>query len=357
MSELVLAGVSKSFATARGTRVRALEPTDLRVADGELVALLGASGCGKSTLLRLVAGFETPDAGTIKLGPKIVSGEGVLVPPEERRVGIVFQSYALWPHMSVGRNVGYALEVAGADSAARAARVASALESVDLAGYEDRRPAELSGGQRQRVALARCLAMDPAVVLLDEPLANLDVHLRASMLEAFAAFHAKTRATMLYVTHDQAEAMALADRIAVMDAGRVVQFCDPRTLYREPATAAIGAFVGRGAIVTVRVLAARDGTAEIEFHGRRLRVRCADACAPGPAKLVLRPEDIALSADGFPARVGRVAYVGGSWDVDAFAEADPSTVLRLSLPDSQRPEPGAAIKLAPIDGWVAPAGD
>ncbi len=357
MSELVLDRVAKSFATSRGARVRALEPTSLRVADGELVALLGASGCGKSTLLRLIAGFETPDSGAIKLGATVVSGDGVLVPPEERRVGIVFQSYALWPHMSVGRNVGYALEVAGVDAAARAARVASALESVDLAGYEDRRPAELSGGQRQRVALARCLAMDPAVVLLDEPLANLDVHLRASMLEAFAAFHAKTRATMLYVTHDQAEAMALADRIAVMDAGRVVQFTDPRTLYREPATAAIGGFVGRGAVVPVQVLAAQGGSAGIEIHGRRYRVRCAASCAPGPAKLVLRPEDIALAADGFPARVGRVAYVGGSWDIDAYADADPRTALRLSLPDSQRPELGAAIELALVDGWVAPAGD
>jgi iron(III) transport system ATP-binding protein len=352
MSELVLDGVAKSFATARGQSVRALEPTSLRVADGELVALLGASGCGKSTLLRLVAGFETPDSGTIELGDRVVSGEGTLVPPEERRVGIVFQSYALWPHMNVGRNVGYALEVASVDTDTRAARVAAALESVDLAGYQDRRPAELSGGQRQRVALARCLAMDPAVVLLDEPLANLDVHLRASMLEAFAAFHAKTRATMLYVTHDQAEAMALADRIAVMEAGRIVQFSDPRTLYREPATAAIGAFVGRGAVVAVRILAAQGGTAGIELHGRRYRVRCAPTCAPGPAKLVLRPEDIALSADGFAARIGRVAYVGGSWDVDAFAETDPGNVLRLSVPDSQRPEPGSTVKLALIDGWV-----
>jgi iron(III) transport system ATP-binding protein len=174
------------------------------------------------------------------------------------------------------------------------------------------------------------------------------------MLDAFAAFHAKTRATMLYVTHDQAEAMALADRIAVMDQGCVAQFSDPRTLYREPATAAIGAFVGRGAVVPVHVLGAQGGMAGIELHGLRFRVRCAPACAAGPAKLILRPEDIALSADGFPARVGRVAYVGGAWDIDAFADADPNTVLRLSLPDSQRPEPGAAIKLALIDGWVVP---
>jgi iron(III) transport system ATP-binding protein len=353
MSELVLDGVAKSFATTQGGRVRALEPTTLRVANGEFVALLGASGCGKSTLLRLVAGFETPDSGTIALGSRVVSGGAAHVPPEERRVGIVFQSYALWPHMSVGRNVGYALEVAGAADDKRRARVAEALASVDLAGYEDRKPAELSGGQRQRVALARCLAMDPAIVLLDEPLANLDVHLRASMLETFAAFHAKTKATMLYVTHDQAEAMALADRIAVMEAGRIVQLADPRTLYREPATAAIGAFVGRGAIVQAQVLAAQSGTAGIELYGRRFRVRCAASrTTPGQAALVLRPEDIALAPDGFPATIQRVAYVGGSWDVDAVPDADPKALLRLSLSDDQHPVLGGAITLGLVDGWV-----
>jgi iron(III) transport system ATP-binding protein len=133
-----------------------------------------------------------------------------------------------------------------------------------------------------------------------------------------------------------------------------VQFSDPRTLYREPASAAIGAFVGRGAIVNVRVLAAQGGTAGIELYGRRYRVRCAPGCAPGAAKLVLRPEDLALSDDGFPARIGRVAYVGGAWDVDAFADSDPANVLRLSVPDSQRPEAGGNVKLALIDGWVAP---
>ncbi len=352
MSELVLSGVAKSFATAQGGTVRALEPTDLNVANGEFVALLGASGCGKSTLLRLVAGFETPDRGTIALGSRIVSGGTSHVPPEERRVGIVFQSYALWPHMSVGRNVGYALEVAHVPDAKRKARIAEALASVDLAGYEDRKPAELSGGQRQRVALARCLAMDPAIVLLDEPLANLDVHLRASMLETFAAFHAKTKATMLYVTHDQAEAMALADRIAVMEAGRIVQFADPRTLYREPATAAIGAFVGRGAIVKTEMLAAEGGKAGIELYGRRFRVRCAGDRAPGPASLVLRPEDLALAADGFPATIKRAAYVGGSWDIDAVPDADPAALLRLSLPDDGHPQAGDKIALGLVDGWV-----
>ena len=247
MHALTIDGLSKNFAAASGQCIQALDRVSLSIGQGELVAVLGASGCGKSTLLRLVAGFETADAGTIRLGDRRLSGPDTHVPPEARKIGIVFQSYALWPHMDVAGNVGYALAVAGLDKATRRARVAEALESVDLAGFETRKPAELSGGQRQRVALARCLAMDPAIVLLDEPLANLDIHLRASMLESFAAFHAKTKATMLYVTHDQAEAMALADRIAVLEAGRLLQFADPRTLYREPDNAAVALFqmIGR----------------------------------------------------------------------------------------------------------------
>jgi iron(III) transport system ATP-binding protein len=192
MHALTIDGISKNFAAASGHRIQALDRVSLSIDAGELVAVLGASGCGKSTLLRMVAGFETADAGTIRLGDRLLTGPATHVPPEARKVGIVFQSYALWPHMDVAGNVGYALAVAGLDKATIRTRVAAALESVDLAGFETRKPAELSGGQRQRVALARCLAMDPALVLLDEPLANLDIHLRASMLESFASFHAKT---------------------------------------------------------------------------------------------------------------------------------------------------------------------
>ncbi len=354
MSALVLSHVSKRFATAHGVKVAAVADISLDVADGELVALLGASGCGKSTLLRLVAGFETADAGTIRLGGRTVSGPDAHVPPEERKVGIVFQSYALWPHMDVAHNVGYALDVAGIKGEAWRGRVEAALATVGLSGYERRRPAELSGGQRQRVALARCLAMDPAIVLLDEPLANLDVHLRASMLEAFAEFHAATKATMLYVTHDQAEAMALADRIAVMSEGKIVQFADPRTLYREPATAEIGAFVGRGTILDVSVREVEGTRARVDLYGADFLVRARPGQKTGPAKLCLRPEDMGIAERGFSARIVRAAYTGGFWDVEAFPLAAPLASLRLTLPDALTPQPGATLTLGLRDGWVVP---
>ena len=354
MHALTIDGLSKNFAAASGHRIQALDRVSLSIGQGELVAVLGASGCGKSTLLRLVAGFETADAGTIRLGDRRLSGPDTHVPPEARKIGIVFQSYALWPHMDVAGNVGYALAVAGLDKATRRARVAEALESVDLAGFETRKPAELSGGQRQRVALARCLAMDPAIVLLDEPLANLDIHLRASMLESFAAFHAKTKATMLYVTHDQAEAMALADRIAVLEAGRLLQFADPRTLYREPDNAAVARFVGRGMVLDAHLAANESGTANVEIFGTVARVRAAPGRAPGACKLVLRAENLALDAAGFAARVTHAAYIGGAWEIAASPLSAPSTILRAVLGDGPRPRPGDTLNLAPKDGWVLP---
>ena len=218
MAELTLSHVTKRFGD-----VTAVDDVTLDARDGELVALLGPSGCGKTTILRLIAGFESVSAGEISFDGELVSAVGRHVPPERRRVGIVFQSYALWPHMSVGANVGYPLRVAGIDGEEYRSKVDAALETVGLTGLGARRPADLSGGQRQRVALARCLVMEPSLVLLDEPLANLDVHLRAAMEEEFVDFHDKTGATMLYITHDQAEAMALADRVAVMDDGCLVQ--------------------------------------------------------------------------------------------------------------------------------------
>ena len=224
----------------------ALTDVSLEVADGEFVAILGASGCGKTTLLRQVAGFDRPDAGRILIGDTVVSTPERQMPPEDRRIGIVFQSYALWPHMTVAENVAYGLTVAGVRDPERARRVRDALALVHLDGFAERRPALLSGGQRQRVALARCLVTEPALVLLDEPLANLDVQLRAAMEREFRDFHERTGTTMIYITHDQTEAMALADRIAVMDKGRVLQFATPSQLYREPADATVARIHRRG---------------------------------------------------------------------------------------------------------------
>ncbi len=350
MAGLTLRGVTKRFGTTT-----AVDAVDLDVADGEFLAVLGPSGCGKTTLLRLIAGFERPDAGTLSIGDTVVSGPRSFVPPERRRVGIVFQSYALWPHMTVDGNVGYPLRTMGVKGEAYRARVDAALASVGLTGYGARRPAELSGGQRQRVALARCLVMRPSLMLLDEPLANLDVHLRASMEAEFAAVHQATRATMVYITHDQAEAMALADRIAVMDGGRVVQAATPRTLYREPATAMVAGFIGRGALVPVTVETAEEGgRVRIGWVRGTAIVRAAPGQRQGPALLCVRPEDLAVGEGGVPGTVRRVVYKGGATTVEVdVGEA----MVPLSVPDGAVPAPGQDLRIVVNDGWIVPSVD
>ncbi len=286
MARLTIDRVDKSFGA-----FRALDDVSLEVADGEFMAILGPSGCGKTTLLRQIAGFDKLDAGRILIGETVVSAVHRHVPPERRRIGIVFQSYALWPHMTVAENVAYGLTVAGIRDPERSRRVAAALTLVELDGFAERRPALLSGGQRQRVALARCLVTEPSLVLLDEPLANLDVNLRASMEDEFARFHARTGTTMIYITHDQAEAMALADRIAVMDKGRLLQVATPSQLYREPADETVAGFIGEGMVlpVDVRSVDARRhvprrpvrprACACVARRRRRRRGRHAPACA------------------------------------------------------------------------------
>jgi iron(III) transport system ATP-binding protein len=358
---LSLDGVSKRFAGAPGEAPPppAVDGVSLTVADGELVALLGPSGSGKTTLLRLIAGFDTPDRGAIRLGDAAVSGPGCFVPPERRRVGVVFQTYALWPHMTVRRNVGYPLEVRRVATAEYDRRVAAALATVGLTGLDARRPAELSGGQRQRVALARCLVMEPSVVLLDEPLASLDAHLRAALREEFITFHRATGATMLYITHDQFEAMALADRIAVLDRGRLVQVAPPAVLYREPATSMAARFVGRGLVVPGRVLEpARDGECPVELFGYRARLRARRGHPAGPADVCLRSEALRVAAPGEPGirvTVRRAVYQGGRADVETVVAGAEDYRLDLVLPPEAPPAPGTPLRLAADDGWVVPA--
>ena len=212
----------------------------LEVNDQELFFLLGPSGCGKTTLLRLVAGFYEADAGRILFGDRFMNG----VPPHRRNTGMVFQNYALWPHMSVANNVAYGLEVRGIPSAERKRRVAEALEIVQMSNYAGRMPNQLSGGQQQRIALARALVVQPDVLLLDEPLSNLDAKLRLEMREEIRRIHAQTRITTLYVTHDQKESLSLADRMAVLRGGVIEQIGDPRTVYRAPASRFVADFIG-----------------------------------------------------------------------------------------------------------------
>ncbi|MBV1897290.1 MAG: ABC transporter ATP-binding protein [Rhodobacteraceae bacterium] len=307
MAKVTLCDVSKNF-----DGVPALSEVSATIKDGEFVALLGPSGCGKTTLLRLIAGFEAPCEGEILVDEGTVASArtNTLVPPEARNMGIVFQSYALWPHMSVLRNIAYPLEVGGMARAQREAKVAAALQMTGLTKYADRMPAALSGGQRQRVALARCLVADPTAVLLDEPLANLDLALRGAMRDAFAAFHQRTGATMIYVTHDQTEAMAMADRVAVIVEGRIVQFAPPETLYNEPANSFVAGFVGDGAVVDVNAGDRIGPTAvQVTFMGQPVTAR---SHTDRPNRLCIRPEDLTVSDQGvLRAKVRQCTYLGG----------------------------------------------
>src|SRR6266478_7370443 len=228
-------GVVKRFGA-----VAAVDRAELTVEDGELFTLLGPSGCGKTTLLRLLAGFYQPDAGQIRFGDRVVSG----LPPYERKIGMVFQNYALWPHMTVRANVAYGLRLRKLASAEIETRLAEGLRKVNLVGLESRYPGQLSGGQQQRVALARALVLNPDILLLDEPLSNLDAKIRVQVRAEIRKLQQELGITTVYVTHDQEEALSLADRVAVMRDGQVLQLAPPKTLYERPANRFVADFVG-----------------------------------------------------------------------------------------------------------------
>ncbi len=263
-----------------------IEGFELCVNEGEFVALLGRSGSGKTTLLRLIAGFERPTQGTIEIAGRLVAGNGVFIPPEKRRVGMVFQDYALFPHLTVLENIRYGLRDAGADK-----RAQEVLELVGLDGLADRMPGELSGGQQQRVALARALAPQPAVVLLDEPFSNLDAGLRARLRVELRDILQEAGATAIFVTHDQEEALSLADRVAVLRQGRIEQFAPPEALYRLPATREIAEFVGEANFVPGHA----EGDTVTCGIGRFPLPLCRPA--RGEVDVMLRPEWIEVEAD------------------------------------------------------------
>jgi len=314
VASVEIIAVSKSFG-----RTRVLQDVDLSIADGEFLALLGPSGCGKTTLLRLIAGLERPDAGRILIGSEEMAAPGRFVEPEDRALGMVFQSYALWPHMSVFGNVEFGLAVQRVGRDERRRRVERALAAVGLTGLEHRRPQALSGGQRQRAALARCLALEPRLILLDEPLANLDAHLRHSMQIEFRRIHAESGTTFVFVTHDQVEAMALADRVAVMHEGQLQQLGTPEDLYSRPATAMVAGFVGKGALLPVSVNGP-DGADGVSIDVGGQPMRAAGHSAPGPALLCLRPEDVQVTAARLAGclagTVELATYRGGGYAVD-----------------------------------------
>ncbi|ACS86996.1 ABC transporter ATP-binding protein [Musicola paradisiaca] len=315
MAELKLEQVGKLF--GEQTVVRDLT---LTIPPGAFTALLGPSGCGKTTTLRMLAGLETLSRGRLWLGDRLLADQHNHLPPEARQMGMVFQSYALWPHMTVAENVGYPLKLKKIGGAAREKQVMDALEVVELAACARRSPQELSGGQRQRVALARCLVSEPKVMLLDEPLANLDRHLRATLEQTFRDFHRRTGATFVYVTHDQAEAMALASHIAVMHQGELMQWGTPQQLYHAPRSAWIAGFIGKGSILQLPLVATSDLLDSASLHQSLERH---DTSLPHQPVLI-RPEHVVLAGHSpLTAQVASCIYQGERY------------LLELRLPDGQ----------------------
>ncbi|MDK3016499.1 ABC transporter ATP-binding protein [Pseudodonghicola flavimaris] len=332
---LTLRSIAKTF--AGGTR--ALLPTDLQIEQGEIVSLLGPSGCGKTTLLRIIAGLETPDPGaTVRFDGEDVTA----LPVEKRQVGMVFQSYALFPNMSVRKNIGYGLKMQNLPKAEIAARVEEVIALCRLEPYADRPVTALSGGQRQRVALARAVAPRPRLLLLDEPLSALDAALRGQLRDELALLLRSFGITAIFVTHDQDEAMAIADRVAVMSHGRVVQIGTPEALYRNPATAFVARFVG-----AAMPLGGRIEDDRLHLPGGALPL----ASATVGHQAFVRAEDVRLDPDGaLAARVETVTFLGTHYRVAlSGATEQPLFALHSGL---SAPAPGDSVRLSIAPGAI-----
>ncbi len=323
MSRLQLNGLGRMFGL-----VPAVEDVSLTLSDGEFVSLLGPSGCGKTTTLRMIAGFIKPSSGTISVSGTVISSPERMVAPEHRGMSMIFQSYAIWPNMTVAENVAFGLTLRKMSSAEVRARTEKMLAVVRLLHLKDRYPSELSGGQQQRVALARAIVIEPAVLLLDEPLSNLDANLREEMRTEIRRLHDEFRITTVYVTHDQSEAMVTSDRIVVMNQGRIEQVDDPVSLYTRPQTRFVAGFIGRTNFLDGQC----DGH-EIRFDGFAAP---ADGVRAGPASFSVRPQSISIHAarGDSPAWwlqgvVMERAYLGEYWDY-GIRPLDGSRMLRVT---------------------------
>jgi len=339
----------------------AVDDVSFTIAAGEIVVLLGPSGCGKTTTLRCVAGLEHPTDGEIALGGEAISapGRGILMPPRLRNIGMVFQSYAVWPHMTVRENVAYPLKGRGLSRAEADRRIADALDLVDLGGYAQRPVTQLSGGQMQRVALARSMVYEPRLLLLDEPLSNLDAQLRLRLRDDLRRIVKKAGLTALYVTHDQTEAVVLGDRIGVMRDGKLLQMASPEDLYNRPADLFVAAFTGASNFIAGQVTA-RDG----EFgqvrtsDGASLRAWMPAGVAPGAnVQVAVRPENIrfaeaAGAENRVTARVTAQRYLGmqTSYDLEVFG----TTIEGIEVGTSARYKVGSEVPvaLAPESCWA-----
>jgi iron(III) transport system ATP-binding protein len=318
-----------------GATAPALDGVSLVLAPGELVALLGPSGCGKSTLLRVVAGLEPRAGGCVRVGGQDMAGRNAA----ERPVCLVFQQYALFPHLTVLDNVAFGLRAAGVGEASALQRATAALELVGLPGLGARSPATLSGGQQQRVALARALVVEPAVLLLDEPLANLDHALRRQLREDIRALQQRLRLAALYVTHDHAEALAVADRVAVLQQGRIEQLGTPRALYEQPASAFVAGFLGEAMLADVRVDA--DGRAWLGPLALPQRPPAGGAWCVAVRPHAWRIERAGTA--GLPARVRRSAYLGST--VEYRLDSELGEILAVSPRTGRRHDDGAPVSL------------
>jgi len=313
---VILEGVEKRFGS-----VVAVTDFSLEIRDGEFVTFLGPSGCGKTTTLRMIAGFEDPTRGKIAIGDRVVfhREEEVNIPPEERNIGMVFQNYAVWPHMTVFGNVAYPLKIRGIPKSEIRKRVEEVLSIVRLGGLEDRYPWQMSGGQQQRVAFARALVYSPEVLLLDEPLSNLDAKLREEMRFEIQEIQKKTNITVVYVTHDQSEAMVMSDRIVVMREGKIQQIGSPMEIYELPANEFVADFIGLSNFIKGEVLSSSGSTAKVKLLDLEGQPVITLPLKGGLEKreviVVVRPEDILITnKDGVPGVVERAVYLGDRMD-------------------------------------------
>ena len=342
MSDVALDHLTKRFGP-----LTAVDDLSLAIPHGSLVSLLGPSGCGKTTTLRLLAGFLHPDAGSIRVGERILSSPGAGLPPERRNMSMIFQSYALWPHLSVGENVAYGLRLRRLPRAEIVRRTAAILAVTRLEALAERYPSEISGGQQQRVALARALVVEPEILLMDEPLSNLDANLREEMRFEIRRLHEAYRTTTVYVTHDQLEAMTTADLIVVMKDGRIEQAGSPEDIYERPRSEFVARFIGGTNILRGR----RRGAALVECAGLTLQCGQGEHAAASEAIVSIRPHRIALAADSAPelnpnearGSVARQLYLGAQRDY-LVALAD-GQHLRVVTPAHLDLPVGSAVRL------------
>jgi ABC-type Fe3+/spermidine/putrescine transport system ATPase subunit len=321
VTAITIEGAARTFGT-----VRAVDSVSIAVRDGEFFTLLGPSGCGKTTLLRMVAGFCELDTGRILFGEQRID----TLQPHKRNTGMVFQNYAVFPNLTVGGNVAYGLRARSVRKNEADERVARALKLVQLDGYAGRWPHQLSGGQLQRVAIARAIVIEPHVLLLDEPLSNLDAKLRVEMRGEIRRLQKLLGITVLYVTHDQEEALAISDRIAVMRAGRVEQIAGPRDIYERPMTPFVASFVGTSNLLDGVIRARAGDTAEIAVAGTTLRLPVARGDAGDKVTLSLRPEALRLLSPGEAAPARCVTLTGTLGEVEYLG---PTTRFSVVLPD------------------------